>query len=54
MISKTVMLNPSLFIDRHIGHPIERRVAIEKLGQKTDELKFLEFYIPESFETAVF
>jgi hypothetical protein len=48
------MLDPSLFMDRQVGRRMERQGAIDKLGRQSRELSFLDFYIPETFETAVF
>jgi len=48
------MLDPSLFMDRQVGPRMERQGAIDKLGRQSRELSFLDFYIPETFETAVF
>lgn len=53
MISNNVMLDPSLFVDRQVGPPIERQGAIDKLGRKTSELSFIDFHISETFETVV-
>jgi len=54
MLSKNVMLDPSLFMERQIGPAVEREGAVDKLGRKTRKLSFLEFHIPETFEKVIF
>jgi hypothetical protein len=53
MVSNNIMLDPSLFIDRDSGRGLERRNSLDELRRNTREISFLDFYISETFETAV-